>query len=183
MKKGPTYKPGLFLRDSQGALSVKGLRRPENRRENLSTLVYFKLSQIYRPAILPTHGTSFLGQWDDMETLPGCSQTQEAPLKTSHLRHPPTNAGGEEGSGCSDLSEKICLSTSPCTSSVSSVEVVSSLPTSAPFLCLQAADEMALQRVWHGRGAKLVAAAVPRCANSCLKGGLQPFREHRARMC
>lgn len=36
-----------------------------------------------------------------------------------------------------------------------------SLPTSAPFLCLQAADEMALQRVWHGRGAKLVAAASP----------------------
>ena len=62
-------------------------------------------------------------------------------------------------------------------------KVVSSLSTSAPFLCLQADDEMIPQRVWHGRGAKLAAAAVPRCADNCLKGGPQPRREHRARMC
>lgn len=44
MRKGHTYKPELFLRDSQGTLPVKGLRRPEEQKRKL---VYAGLLQAF----------------------------------------------------------------------------------------------------------------------------------------
>lgn len=44
MRKGHAYKPDQFPRDSQGALSVKGLRRPEKQKRKL---VYGGLLQAF----------------------------------------------------------------------------------------------------------------------------------------